>query len=100
MKDFQTAAAADTLYEAFANLHNKDIQLSANIEVVGGTVNIYGSQGNPTAALAPTAMSVSEAAFEGITSFGVVPNYLFFETQAGTPVITLTAVRIVEVVDP
>ncbi len=91
MKAGQTAAAVDTVLATSLFYGAEATQLAPNIEVTGGTVNIYGSQANPETP--PSAMTLTSAGFAGITTFGVIPNYMYFETASGTPVVILTGVK-------
>ncbi len=91
MKQEQVVVLADTMYSTSVFYGAQHSQLAPNIEVVGGTVNVWGSQSAPDSP--PTGMSETQAGFGGISSFAVVPNYMFFETASGTPVITLTGIK-------
>ncbi len=55
-------------------------QVRPSIEVIGGTVDIYGAQKLPTSA--PTGMYKTATAFTGIDQFNVVPNYLYLTGSA------------------
>lgn len=103
-KQYQVEIEAGTLYEVWlyqnaAYPAGGRQQIQPNIEVTGGTANIYGSQQNPTQADAPTGMYETATGFEGITSFGVLPNYLYVAQASGTITIILTGVGVKEVVD-
>ena len=82
MKNYQTTISLATLYESSRSGFNSSEQLAQNIEVVGGTVNIYGSQTEPVSA--PTGMYKTRDGFVGIDNFAVIPNYLYIEQNTGT----------------
>jgi len=96
LKDYQQEIQLATLYAVAQGQKVGSEQLQANIEVVGGTVNIYGSQLEPDSA--PTGMYKTRDGFVGIDSFGVIPNYLYIEQKTGeTTSIILSGVRATEV---
>lgn len=89
LKPYQTVLALNTLYAVQELQYNPVVpdtgipeQVQANIEVIGGTVNIFGSQLFP--ASPTTGMFNSAAGFVGIDAFGVVPNYLYITQASGT----------------
>lgn len=95
--NFQQSIALDTLYQIGRSANNSvGGQLQPNIEVVGGTVDIYGSQeeaGSP-----PTDMYKTRTAFVGIEAFGVLPRYLYVTQNSGTTTsIILSGVQATEV---
>ncbi len=77
----QVQIQLDTLYSVKYSDRGTE-QLQPNIEVVGGTVNIYGSQQKPDSP--PTGMYETAADFGGIDAFGVIPSYLYIEQASGT----------------
>ena len=86
----QTVILLNTLYQIERNLTGYE---QPAIEVIGGTVDIYGSQKTPTSA--PTGMFKTVTGFAGIDSFGIVPNYLYVTQSTGsTTSIILTGVSV------
>ena len=52
------------------------------IEVIGGTVDIYGSFKTPSSA--PVEMDLTKSGFVGIDKFDVMPKYLYITQDTGT----------------
>lgn len=86
----QQIAAVATLYNA--QEYGVNDQLRPSIEVTGGTVDIYGSQQKPNSP--PTGMYKAASAFSGVDVFGMIPNYLYFVTVSGTPVIVVSGMTL------
>ena len=83
LKAYQQTLQLATLYATSLNAKSGEEQLQQNIEVIGGKVNIWGSQVFP--ASPPTGMTNSTpGGFSGIDTFGVIPNYLYIEQASGT----------------
>ena len=55
---------------------------NASLEVIGGTVDIYGSHKLPSSP--PTDMDKTAENFVGIDGFGTFPQYLYIEQNTGT----------------
>lgn len=83
-KDYQQQLVINQLY-AVAALGGSE-QLQPSIEVIGGTVDIYGSELHPSSA--PTGMFKTKTAFSGIEAFAVIPNYIFINGGTPTSIIT------------
>ncbi|MCE6993068.1 hypothetical protein [Dyadobacter sp. CY323] len=79
MMPAQSPISLNTLYLIERKLAGDE---QPGIEVIGGTVDIYGSQKTPTSA--PTGMFKTSAGFSGIDSFGMVPKYLYITQATGT----------------
>ncbi len=81
LKSGQSVMALETLYNA--NVSNAiPQQLEANLEIVGGTVTLYGSQVKP--ASPPTGMEALLTGVVGLQALTVVPNYLYAHQASGT----------------
>lgn len=86
---YQQTIALNTLYEVRRSAPvSGSEQIMPSIEVIGGTVTVYGSQQEPVSA--PTAMFATRTGFTGIEAFGVIPNYLYITGTATS--ITLSGV--------
>lgn len=85
LKTYQTEVDTGKLYRAvkMPAVSGVSEQLAPNIQVVGNTIKIYGSQ--ELDATPPTNMVLDEEGFEGIKPFAVIPNYLYFENDSGLP---------------
>ena len=97
---YQEVIELDTLYEVRASGLGVE-QLAQSIEVIGGTVDIYVSQVDPTVGAAPTGMNIisNGAGFVGSGGFEFVQNYLYIEQDAGaTTSIVLAGFDVKEVV--
>lgn len=102
MRDYQQEIELATLYEVKATGRGTE-QLRPTIEIIGGTVDVYASQTNPTAAAAPTGMTVLEngSGIVGTVGFEYVPSYLYISQASGTTTgIVLSGIQATEVVDP
>jgi hypothetical protein len=98
LKDYQQEIDVDTLYSVAATGRGTE-QVKPNIEVVGGTVDIYMAQNEP--ATPPTGMAIIEGGegFVGNAAFDYVQNYLYIEQASGTTTsIILSGIDAVEVV--
>ena len=95
LEEYQTDADLDTLYYAKNSGKGTEREDSV-IEVTGGTVNIFGSLHKPTTPT--TDMTQDQTGFTGIDVFASVPTWLYFETDTGSPVVTLSSIEI-EVAD-
>ena len=78
MKPSQSVIALNTLYQIERKLSGDE---QPAIEVIGGTVDIYGSQKTPTGA--PAGMYKTATGFTGIDVFGTVPAYLYIAQSTG-----------------
>lgn len=81
LKEYQQEIALNTLYSVGAAVGGEE-QLRPNIQVIGGTVNIFGSQEIPASPL--TDMFLTAEGFSGIDAFGVIPNYIYITQNSGT----------------
>lgn len=72
--NYQFEILPNVLYEVKA-LNIGSERLLPAIEIIGGTGTVYGSEIKP--ASAPTNMAIGIPNFQGITTFGHVPNYLY-----------------------
>lgn len=81
LKPYQSNMTLETLYNANVS-EAIPVQLEANIEIVGGTVTLYGSQTKPAAP--PTGMEALLTGQVGLQQLTVVPNYLFAHQASGT----------------
>jgi hypothetical protein len=89
MKDYQQTLELATLYAVSKGGLSGSEQLKPNIEVVGGSVDIYGSQEEPVSP--PTGMFKTREAFAGIEAFDVIPNYLYIAQNTGTTTSIITS---------
>jgi len=84
LKDYQTALSLATLYEVAYSGHGTE-EVQPNLEVVGGTVNIYGSNAADKPPTPPTGMSLTNpVGFVGIDVFASVPRWLYITQASGT----------------
>lgn len=97
MKPYQKTIELATVYKTARSANNGGTeQIQPNIEVVGGTVDIYGSQTEPVSA--PTGMYKTRDGFVGIDTFDVIPSYIYIAQNTGTTTsIILSGVEAVEV---
>ncbi len=93
LKNYQQAISVGVLYAIELNTYSGTEQVAQNLEVIGGTVDVYGSQIKPVSS--PTSeMSINEVAFTGIAPFGVIPNYFYLAANTGTVTsVTLSGVK-------
>lgn len=91
LQSYQQEIELATLYEVVASgLGTQALQPS--LEVIGGTVDVYGSNLEPNSP--PTGMFKTATAFVGINVFANVPNYLYIAQNTGTTTdIILTGIR-------
>lgn len=102
LRDYQVEIEPDTLYEVRATSRGSE-QLKPNIEIIGGTADVYAAQTNPTEAAAPTGMQVlsNGSGIVGTFGFEYIPSYLYVSTASGTITsVVLSGIEAVEVVDP
>lgn len=93
LKDYQVVIEPGVLYRVWAQPSLNHVvadgsaaQLRPNIEVLGDTVDVYGSQIYDPAA--PAAMSVIINELLGVTAFDFVPNYLYVDGAPDSIVLT------------
>ncbi len=96
LQAYQEEIELATLYQVVAS--GKGTQaLQPSIEVIAGTVDIYGS--NLEAGSPPTGMFKTATDFVGINVFATVPNYIYVAQNTGTTTsIILTGIKVTEVV--
>ncbi|TDE17701.1 hypothetical protein [Dyadobacter psychrotolerans] len=92
LKPNQVTILPNTLYEVTGSGYSVDA-IAPNIEVIGGSVGIYGSQVQP--GTAPTGMYQTATAFTGIDYFVAIPNYLYVSGTATSIVVTGLLVKAV-----
>ena len=72
-------------------------QLAPSIQVIGHSIDIYGSQIKE--ASAPTGMVLEDIDFMGLRAFSLIPNYIYLKDNSGTPTkIIVSGLDIEEVV--
>lgn len=91
LETYQTDVAVDALFYVKNSGRGAEREDSI-IEVTGGTVNIWGSLHKPATPL--TDMTEDQTAFEGFDIFASVPTWLYFETDTGSPVVTLSSIEV------
>lgn len=74
LKPYQTVLLPGVIYAVSKSGIGVE-QVQPSLEVIGGNVNIYGSNDFP--ASPPTGMYQTASAFIGIDAFKVVPNYIY-----------------------
>lgn len=102
LKDYQVVISSGILYRVWAQASRAPVvanssaaQLRPNIEIIGDTCDVYGSQIEPD--VAPTGMPVIINDLEGIAPFDFVPNYLYVDGDPDSIVLTgLMAEAIIE----
>jgi hypothetical protein len=100
LKDYQKEIDLDTLYNVNRSGFGTE-QISPNIEVFGGTVDIYVSQVIPTGGQETVEMKliVNGENFGGISGFEFIPRYLWVtENTATVTSIVLSGINAVEVI--
>lgn len=94
-EEYQFEIQPNTLYYVKNQNHGTAERNTVAIEVQGGVVDVYGSMANPTAASAPTGMTLDRAAFEGFDTFAFVPTFIYLD---GAPTsIIVSAIEVEEV---
>jgi len=82
LKNNQSVIQPNTLYAINGSGYSVN-SIAPSIEVIGGAVDIYGSQMRPTSW--PDGMNKTAIAFMGIDIFAVIPNYLVVVPNGPTP---------------
>jgi len=91
---YQSVLAPNTLYEIMANDLTKANQAKVALEVIGGTVNVFGSFKKPDAA--PTNMAQTATGFTGIDELNILPNYIYIQGSPTSIIINgVTAKQVV-----
>ena len=92
---YQTTLTVDTLYEVRAMGKGVE-QIAPNIEINGGTADIYVSQIDPTAGAAPTGMNIitNGADLAGSASFAFVQNYLYVKEKTPITSVVIAGVEV------
>lgn len=90
---YQQEILVNTLYAVLAwNPLATANQLGASLEVIGGVIDVYGSQIKPVSP--PAGMTASAMAFSGINAFGIIPNFLYLNnTDGDVTSVVLTGVK-------
>jgi len=96
LKPYQQTIALATLYEIemLGGVSGMGAQLKPSIETIGGVVDIYVAQTEPTSE--PTGMSVINNGndFVGNAYFDYIPRYLYIAQVSGTTTsIVLTGIK-------
>lgn len=92
IEDYQKAISLDTLYATKNNGNGVERQ-NSGIEILGGTATIYGSITLPVSP--PTGMTAGATDFEGLDTFGFVPNYLYVTGTATSVIVSSIEVEAV-----
>lgn len=84
LKEYQTEISPNTLYKVNKKAAPNGVgeQLVPSLQVKGESVDVYGSQIEEAVY---TDMVLDETAFIGLKPFSLIPNYLYFRENSGTP---------------
>jgi len=94
LEEYQYIIDIDTLYKLKTSNISILEHLRYNIEVIGGSVNIYGTLDEEPAS-PPVGMFKTRENFIGIIAFDIIPKYLYL-TGTATKII-LTGIKPTEV---
>lgn len=87
LRTWQKPLALNTMYDCRKSSKGAD-SIQPAIEVVGGTVAIYGSFAADAPPAPPAGMSQTATGFSGIDSFKVMPNWLYITGTASSIIIS------------
>ena len=84
-KNYQEVVVTGKLYKVSkrAVSNGTSEQLAPSIEVIGNSIDIYASQAEDAAA--PANMILDEIDFIDLRAFSLIPNYIYFADNSGTP---------------
>jgi len=83
LRDYQTQISLATLYETRYTGHGVE-QIKPNIEIIGGTVDVYVSQTKPTSAPAGMTIISNGSSIVGTFGFEYVPSFIYVTQSSGT----------------
>ena len=98
-KPYQKVVVTGKLYKVSKGspVDGTSEQLAPSIEVIGNSIDIYASQAED--ATPPTNMILDETNFIDLRAFALIPNYIYFVDNSGTPTsIILSGLNVEEVV--